>query len=174
MDKDIARLTERQAECLRLIYTRHTLAEIAAKLGIAEGTVKYHLTQAREILRCTSSASAARKLFEAQPPDCPSWAGPRKPVPEGANRDDDLDVVAEGESSSTGVVMDQQSSYRAGPRDRGTHRPRWPFPVHDGERNSMRWYEQMAWAIAIAFLSIEAFNAINRLLQAWPGSPTPR
>jgi len=165
MDQRIEGLTERQTECLRLVYTHHTMAEIADRLGITERTVKYHLTHAREILRCSSSASAARKLFGTQPPDCPSWTGPQKPVHSDDDTADETDVVADGETSSTSdVVMDQQSTYRASPNIRVPIRSRWPFPVHEGERNAMRWYEQLAWAIAIALLSIEAFNAINRLL----------
>jgi DNA-binding CsgD family transcriptional regulator len=61
-------LTERQKECLLLVYSHHTITEIAGKLGLSVEGVNYHLGGARKALGASSSAQAARLLYGGLPP----------------------------------------------------------------------------------------------------------
>jgi len=63
-DRDPARLSDRQRDCLRLLYANFETKEIAARLGLSPYTVKEHLRDARRILGVSRSIQAARLLVE--------------------------------------------------------------------------------------------------------------
>lgn len=83
----IARLTERQRACLRLVGQGYTSKEIGRDLGISYTTVDTHVRAALEILRVDSRAEAARLLLaadrEVPPPPQPlsSWSPALVPIP---------------------------------------------------------------------------------------------
>jgi DNA-binding CsgD family transcriptional regulator len=56
-------LTERQKECLLLVFTHHTISEIASKIGLSVEGVNYHLGGARRTLGASSSGQAARMAY---------------------------------------------------------------------------------------------------------------
>jgi DNA-binding CsgD family transcriptional regulator len=58
----IARLTEKQRQCLHLVVLRKTSKEIARELGISKPTVDQRIASARDILG-VSSRDAAAMLF---------------------------------------------------------------------------------------------------------------
>lgn len=58
----IERLSERQKQCLRLVYARHTSKEIALQLGLSFDTVDQHVKRAMQILGSSSRGEAARAL----------------------------------------------------------------------------------------------------------------
>jgi len=58
------RLSDGQRACLRLIYERREIKDIARELGIAPVTVNQRLTAARRHLRVSRSVDAARLLVE--------------------------------------------------------------------------------------------------------------
>lgn len=60
----IERLTERQKEILRLLFSGHDAKSAAAKLGISPYTVNDHLSEARKHLGVSSSRTAARLLAD--------------------------------------------------------------------------------------------------------------
>lgn len=64
-DEAIARLTERQKACLRLVGQGYTSKEIGRDLGISYTTVDTHIRAALEILRVDSRAEAARLFLSA-------------------------------------------------------------------------------------------------------------
>ncbi|GAB5347337.1 LuxR C-terminal-related transcriptional regulator [Alteriqipengyuania sp. 357] len=78
-DPAIARLTERERECLRLWLEHKTAKEIALDLGISHHAVEKRLKMARTKLDVATSLEAARMLAEAEgydravtgPPDLP-------------------------------------------------------------------------------------------------------
>jgi DNA-binding CsgD family transcriptional regulator len=82
----IARLTEREKDCLRRWLAHQTAKEIALDLGISPHAVEKRLKMARAKLGVSSSLDAARLLAEAegyqragpQPPDLAGGADPRK------------------------------------------------------------------------------------------------
>jgi len=59
----VERLSERQRECLRLVYQRFTSKEIGLKLGVAPDTVDQHIKRAMRTLGTGSRAEAARLVF---------------------------------------------------------------------------------------------------------------
>jgi len=61
---DIAALTSRERECLRLVARDRGTGEIAAKLGLAVGTVENHIKNARAKLGGISRFEAARLLAD--------------------------------------------------------------------------------------------------------------
>lgn len=83
----IARLTDRQKACLRLVGQGYTSKEIGRDLGISYTTVDTHVRVALEILRVDSRAEAARLLLSAdrsvQTPPQPlsSWSPALVPIP---------------------------------------------------------------------------------------------
>ncbi len=63
-DADIASLSMRQKEILRLVGQYMQAKEVARELDIAESTVRTHMTTARRRLDVTTSREAARLLLE--------------------------------------------------------------------------------------------------------------
>jgi DNA-binding CsgD family transcriptional regulator len=65
MDRDrLARLTEQQRVCLRLVFAHMTSKEIAPRLGIEPGSVDQHIKAAMRILGAPDRRGAARMLAE--------------------------------------------------------------------------------------------------------------
>lgn len=60
----ISRLTQRQADCLRLVAKGYTSKEIGRQLGISYSTVDNHVLAAAQLLGVPSRAEAARQLVE--------------------------------------------------------------------------------------------------------------
>lgn len=65
-DRPIARLTERQKDCLRLVAQGYTSKEIGRQIGISPATVDNHVRAALDTLRVESRAGAARLLVAAE------------------------------------------------------------------------------------------------------------
>jgi DNA-binding CsgD family transcriptional regulator len=65
MDTDrVERLTEKQRECLRLVYAHLSSKEIAPRLGVEPGTVDQYIKAAMRILGVADRRAAARMLAE--------------------------------------------------------------------------------------------------------------
>lgn len=62
----IARLTERQKGCLRLVARGYTSKEIGRQIGISPATVDNHVRAALDTLQVESRAEAARMLAAAE------------------------------------------------------------------------------------------------------------
>lgn len=65
-DRGLTSLTPRERECLRLVARDQGTGEIAAKLGLAVGTVHNHIKSARAKLGGVDRFTAARLLAEAE------------------------------------------------------------------------------------------------------------
>lgn len=78
----IARLTERQKDCLRLVGQGYTSKEIGRRLGISFTTVDTHIRAALDTLRVESRAEAARLLLAAEstPATTPQPLSSRSPA----------------------------------------------------------------------------------------------
>jgi DNA-binding CsgD family transcriptional regulator len=59
----VPRLTARQRELLHLVAAGHTNAQIARRLGIAEGTVRTHLENIYRLLQVSSRTAAVTRAF---------------------------------------------------------------------------------------------------------------
>jgi DNA-binding CsgD family transcriptional regulator len=60
-----ARLTEREREILALVAARNADKEIAARLGIRERTVRFHLSECRRRLGAVSRAQVIATAIES-------------------------------------------------------------------------------------------------------------
>jgi len=63
-DRRLEQLSERQRECLRLLYANLGVKEIAAELNLSPFTVRTHLRDARRIVGASRSMQAARLFVE--------------------------------------------------------------------------------------------------------------
>ncbi|MEA3042671.1 MAG: hypothetical protein QOJ53_292 [Sphingomonadales bacterium] len=100
----LARLTEQQRVCLRLVFAHMTSKEIAPRLGIEPGSVDQHIKAAMRVLGAPDRRSAARMLAEHEglpmhlamheeqrPFDATGpLEEPRLPLPMGGLRPDDV------------------------------------------------------------------------------------
>ena len=65
MDADrLARLTDKQRACLRLVYAHMSSKEIALHLGVEPGTIDQYIKAAMRILGVSDRRAAARLLAE--------------------------------------------------------------------------------------------------------------
>ncbi|HYJ53189.1 MAG TPA: helix-turn-helix transcriptional regulator [Allosphingosinicella sp.] len=60
----LSRLTEKQRECLRLVYAHHSSKEIAPRLGVEPGTVDQYVKAAMRTLGVSDRRHAAVMLAE--------------------------------------------------------------------------------------------------------------
>jgi DNA-binding CsgD family transcriptional regulator len=104
----LARLTEQQRVCLRLVFAHMTSKEIAPQLGIEPGSVDQHIKAAMRTLGAPDRRSAARMLAEYEGLGRPALAmheeqegfdatgplqEPRLPLPLGGLRPDDVGTL---------------------------------------------------------------------------------
>jgi DNA-binding CsgD family transcriptional regulator len=80
-DETIARLTERQKDCLRLVANGYTSKEIGRQLGLSPSTVDNHILTATQTIGAASRAEAGRLLVSSEarqklPRETPDLAEP--------------------------------------------------------------------------------------------------
>lgn len=131
MDSErLARLTEQQRICLRLVFAHMTSKEIAPHLGIEPGSVDQHIKAAMRVLGVGDRRTAARVLAEQ----------------EGAAR------------ASAGVAMHEDPlSYDPSPPLR---EPILPLPWEGLRPTHVGWVKRLAWIIGIAIGIAFAFGAL--------------
>ena len=160
------RLTERQRECLRLIYTHHSIKEIARLLGLSEDGIKWHLREARETLGVGRSTEAARMVFgDALPETYPRRVVPSEvvssPLPEA------IVVPRPEERGGRGpddALREAQAIYRV-ESSTDDDRPmlRLPIPTAGRQRNDLTPIEKLAWGLAIGVLAALLLGALTSL-----------
>lgn len=174
-----AKLSERERQCLRLVFDRLRPKEIGRELGISYHTVNGHLQQAMRKLGATSSIEAARLLFGSGQP-------PRDTTPESVTGYDfgvelPLDSSSLVPSDRGGSPYDRvQDSVFQGkwPADAAPFAPhrrwyRFSLPSEGEKRNDLSQFERLAWItigmflIAIfAFVGAATIESIQRTLQS--------
>ena len=177
-------LTERERQCLRLVFERLRPKEIGRELGISHHTVNGHLQQAMRKLGATSSIEAARLLHATEGPDAPqSVTG----YPFGVEFPHDQSSLNPSHQGGSGHDhRGQQTADRvrdgafgerwtanAVPLVSRAPRLRWPFPARGENRNDLTPAERLFWIAAgivavaiIAFMGAAAVESIQRTLQA--------
>ena len=178
-------LTDRERQCLRLVFERLRPKEIGRELGISHHTVNGHLQQAMRKLGATSSLEAARLLHAtdrmAAPENVtgypfgvefgpnPSSLGPSQHgAQHGANHDRVGDRVRDGAFGGRWAT----SAFPLAGRF-PLPRARWPLPAAGENRNDLTPAERLFWIAAgmvavaiIAFMGAAAAESIQRTLQA--------
>lgn len=145
-----ALLTEQQVECLRLVYLRKEVKEIARARGIAPSTVEYHLKNARRILGAGTSTQAAIRLF-GPPPDPSDPYGRTIVGPT---------VVSEPPDRLTSPMSDQPlGAHLAEDRVPFISAPvptatgiEWPVPTRGRRTNEMTVWMKALWLFLLSIL----------------------
>jgi DNA-binding CsgD family transcriptional regulator len=139
----LARLTEQQRVCLRLVFAHMTSKEIAPQLGIEPGSVDQHIKAAMRTLDVPDRRSAARMLAEF-----------------------------EGMAQPALVMREEQKGFEARPvRPAGLRLP-LPFwgvrPADLTPLQRLAWIFALMMAIAFAFgvflAGLEALSRIGRAI----------
>ena len=177
-------LTERERQCLRLVFERLRPKEIGRALGISHHTVNGHLQQAMRKLGATSSLEAARLLETIERPNAPeSVTGypfgvefPHDPSSlnpshqGGSGNDRSRDHI--GDRVRDGAFGERWTA-DAAPSVNRSPRLRWPLPAPGENRNDLKPTERILWIVAgllavamITFMGAAAVESIQRTLQA--------
>ena len=140
MDLDrIARLTEQQRVCLRLVYAHMTSKEIAPLLGIEPGSVDQHIKAAMRVLGVGDRRAAARMLAEHE-----------------GNRE---------QSAPSGISMqEEQMAFRVEPP---RLEPLLPLPYEGLRPTHVGLMKRLAWIAAIAIGIVFAFGALIAAAEAF-------
>ena len=163
----IARLTEQQRACLRLVFAHLTSKEIAPLMGIEPGSVDQHIKAAMRILGVDGRRTAARILAEheaasdiqplvyqpldiAPPPD-PGKFGP--PIESGWH----------SSGLSGGAMREQQAAFRVATSGGA---PTLPLPIGTTRPGDLNWLTRLAWIAAIAIGVALAFGALVSAIEA--------
>ncbi len=171
MDADrIARLTDQQRVCLRLVYSHLTSKEIAPYLGIEPGSVDQHIKAAMRILDVGDRRTAARLLAEhegqrasqrlvyqsldiAMAPEPATFA----PSIESGRR--------HYSGSSAGAMREEQAAFEA------AHPPRLPefrlpLPIRGGKPSDLTLLQRLGWIFAIMLMIALTFGVFFAGLEA--------
>jgi DNA-binding CsgD family transcriptional regulator len=166
----LARLTEKQRECLRLVYAHLSSKEIAPRLGVEPGTVDQYIKAAMRILGVADRRAAALMLAEHE-----TKAGqPLVYQP--------LDIALVGDPAMFGLSTGGQRKATFGEtvrEDRAVFHVhptpsleslKLPLPIRDGKPSDLSPLWRLGWIfllillIALAFgLFITGFEALSRL-----------
>ena len=142
MDSDrFQRLQPRHRDVLRLAYDRKISKEIAAELGLADGTVKTYCTEAIRILDARNRRHAAELLHDHEAGENVGATPARVEPPSGG--------VAESERLRPAV---------------GSAAPDWgrllPFRYKDAPGNDLSVSARLFWIVALAFAFAIGFGAV--------------
>ena len=139
----LARLSDKQRECLRLVYAHMSSKEIAQQLGVEPGTVDQYVKGAIRILGVNDRKTAARMLAEHE--------GGEVPTPPGLR------------------LQDEQAPFNTTTLRR---EPLLPLPLEGLRPTYVGWTKRLVWivtiaiGVALAFLIlIAAAEALTRLIQ---------
>jgi len=169
----VARLTEGQLDCLRLVHQHLNSKEIAAQLGISSHTVDQRIRQSLHILGVERRAQAARIVEQYsgpyqrlihQPPYIPAEAN--QGHPEAAVSYQIRHADRAGKTGGPGFITEQ--------------RPRsfWPslqppFATRSNPRNEMSVGQRLFWIVAIAIgtafsagMYLAGLESLSRLLRS--------
>ncbi|MEA3043141.1 MAG: hypothetical protein QOH47_979 [Sphingomonadales bacterium] len=166
MDADrLARLTEKQRACLRLVNRHKSSKMIAPLLGITPEAVDQRLKTAVRILGVASRYEAALLLAEHEggqtyertvygAPDIAAPADPATIAPSAKDRRD------EG-----GELREDRADYKpSAPARHGSSQ--LPLPMERGRRNDLALWQRFGWVAAIAIGAALTFGAFLAGLQA--------
>lgn len=172
MDKHaVARLSEGQRECLRMVYRHMETKEIARVLGISPDGVTQRIKTAMRILDVDRRRDAALILAEAEGTEAyPPLVYPPRDIaiaPDPAT----FAPSTEGrrEAAFGGAMRDQQAAFQAFP----TSPPdslKLPLPIRGGRPSDLSTAKRLGWIfglillIALAFgFFVTGFEALSRL-----------
>lgn len=166
MDQDrLARLTEKQRACLRLVNRHKSSKMIAPLLGITPEAVDQRLKTAVHILGAASRYEAALLLAEHEGQgayeraiyQAPDIASPpaSATIPPSAN---------DGREEDDELREDRADYKPPDSHQRGSSR--LPLPMERGRRNDLTLWQRFGWVVAIAIGAALTFGVFLAGLQA--------
>jgi DNA-binding CsgD family transcriptional regulator len=157
----IERLTDKQRECLRLVYAHMETKEIARTLGISPDGVTQRIKTAMRVLDVNRRRDAAQILAEAEGLAAyprrvhPSWdiasmAEPAMFVPS-------IEGGRQYEASSVGVMREEQAVFETATslRPRGIQ---LPLPIWGGRPSDLNALRRLGWIFAVRLLIALTFG----------------
>jgi len=161
----LARLSDGQRACLRLVFHHMSSKDIARELNISPHTVDQRIKVAMQHLGATSRVEAAKLLAAHEHADPyqsvvyhssdiadPGHVVEGSGAPEQVERTSDIPEKMVGDGGRTTV---QTPSSAPLPR-----RNPWPFPHTAGDVNTLSTTERLAWIAMISIGSALAFGMI--------------
>ncbi len=169
MERDrVARLTEGQRECLRMVYRHMETKEIARILGISPDGVTQRIKAAMRTLDVNRRKDAARILAEAEGTE--SYP-PLATLPTMASSSED--GRQQYGAVSVGAMREDQSAFVAA-SPLPTKGFRLPLPMWGGRPSDLTSLQRLGWVFAvmlvIAFMfgvflaGLEALSRLGRLI----------
>lgn len=178
MNELVARLSDGQRDCLRLVLRHMTSKDIARVLDISPHTVDMRVRTAMRTLRVASRIDAARLLADGEssyqpliyqrPQLAGTAAAGEVAVPVGATSDDPAQLHSdtwprpEADSPAGGPPRPAGGRFGEGYRDTVTLASSLPW----GDRNRLTPGARLAWIAMIAIGSALGFGAILTALEA--------
>lgn len=166
MDADrLARLTEKQRACLRLVNRHKSSKMIAPLLGITPEAVDQRLKTAVRILGVASRYEAALLLAEHEagqtyqqtvygPPDIAAPGNPGTVSPSARDGQNEHERLGEDRAEYHPPASPRPGSSRL------------PLPMERGRRNDLKLWQRFGWVLAIAIGAALTFGAFLAGLQA--------
>jgi DNA-binding CsgD family transcriptional regulator len=166
----VARLSEGQRACLRMVYRHMETKEIARILGISPDGVAQRIKTAMRILGVHRRRDAARILAEAEAEGAISYPPLVNPPWDIATAPDPLMIALSnegerrryGEPSGTGLREEQVRFDVALP----TSGPMLPLPLGETRPHDVGWLTRLAWIAGIAIGGALAFGALAAGVEA--------
>jgi DNA-binding CsgD family transcriptional regulator len=167
MDPDrIARLTEMQRKCLRLVYAHLSSKEIAPRLGVEPGTVDQYIKAAMRTLGVSDRRAAARMLAEhegaaAQPLvyQPPEIADAGQPTTLGAS------TGGRREAAFGEAMREDQASFEVFPMDSQDPLP-LPLPIRGRRPEDLNPARRLGWIALLILLLALSFGIFIAGLEA--------
>ena len=159
----VARLSEGQRECLRMVYRHMETKEIARTLGLSPDGVTQRIKTAMRILGVNRRRDAALLLaqYEGTKPYPPLVHPPRdiaiNPDPPTFGPSIEDGRQQQYGAVSVGAMREEQTAFEAGPRLR-SGRFRLPLPIWGGRPNDLNTLYRLGWIVAIIVLVALTFG----------------
>lgn len=173
MESDrIAKLTEAQRVCLRMVLMHLSSKDIARELGISPHTVDQRLRMAIQTLGVANRFEAARILarLEAQTPyQSAVYQTPHvapQPIHATVDLSDIHGVRQVNEAYHGSAVREEQIAFRTPAFATGGGFINLPIPTPGRERNDLSIVQRLSWIVSIAIGSALAFGGLLAGLDA--------
>lgn len=167
MTEPVSLVTEKQRECLRLVWRHYDSKKIARELGIKPDAVDGRIKTATRVLGATDRYEAARILMQAEAgADVRSIVYPPSEVPTDASKDPSLISWKPGERQAEHLALEEaQAPYRLTSTDDAT----WFSPALPGsgrDKNDLTTGIKLMWVATIAIGTALAFGVLASGLEA--------
>jgi DNA-binding CsgD family transcriptional regulator len=165
-EQRLGRLTEKQRECLRLVYAHLSSKEIAPRLGVEPGTVDQYIKAAMRTLGVSDRRHAAQMLAEHEAKACrPLVYQP-------------LDIAVAPDFATFGAsteglrsAQSEQSVREAAALVRpfpppDSDAPKWSLPIGGGDPDHLSAAKRLGWIFALILLIVLGFGLFVTGLEA--------